>query len=204
MSLSQNKSALFGKEPLSSSSNTVPKIVSKTASAPIAKINTGISPATIKAKKIEEAKEWNDKAIKHIKTSVFQWSADYLAAAPCYESSSNAYKAAGELEQARKMMVSSAEANEKAGCLTASALCFIKASDLAKSMNNSELVNTHLLQGAELYGINGEMDKSAEIYAKIAKELGKDNSTKSISYYKKCKQFTCVTVINMFSYPILL
>ena len=131
MSLTQNKNSLFGKEPSSSSSTVDAPKISKTANATIAKIGSGISPA-IKTKKIEEAKDWTEKATTHTKTSVFQWKADYLAAAPCYESASNAYKAAGELELSRISLISAAVANEKANCLAAGALCFVKASDLAK------------------------------------------------------------------------
>lgn len=74
-----------------------------------------ISPA-VKAKKIAEAQEYSAKGMAHLKTSVFQWSPDHLAAAGCFENSAKAYKAANELDLARLMMVKCADSNEECGC----------------------------------------------------------------------------------------
>lgn len=152
MSLADSKSSLFGK---------APSVPSKTGSAtPISAgggkkleavstipISTSLSGAS-RAKKLEEAQEWSEKARKHLKTSVFQWSPDYLAAAPCFENASNAYKLIGEFDLARDCLVQSAEANEKAGCLGAASLTYSKIAQLCQVnfLTCSELIIHRILR----------------------------------------------------------
>jgi hypothetical protein len=92
--------------------------VSKTAAAGLGvggvSASTGLTSA-IREKKIAEAKELSERGMKFLKTSVFQWQPDNLAAAPLFESSSNAYKAANDLENARIMMLKCAECHEGSG-----------------------------------------------------------------------------------------
>ena len=60
-----------------------------------------------KAKKLDEAKEFMDKAAQALKKTIFSWKPDHLAAAPHFENAANAYKLAGELELARNTMLQS-------------------------------------------------------------------------------------------------
>lgn len=78
--------------------------------------NLGVSlhPAA-KAKKIEEAREFSEKGMKYLKTSIFQWAPDHLAAAPQFEKSAEAYKTAGEFKNAILMYVKAAESNFESG-----------------------------------------------------------------------------------------
>jgi hypothetical protein len=144
MSLADKKSALFGKPKgaagggassagSSSASASAPASApaSTTGSAPklatvgSGTIDTSISPA-LKQKKTQEAKEWLDKGANFLKTSFMQWTPDYLAAAPCYENASNAYKAINEFDKAREALITAAEYNEKAGCMNAAAFTYSK------------------------------------------------------------------------------
>lgn len=173
MSLSANKSALFGK-----GSGSTPSTIATSGSKPSAKLSGGssssssstISPA-VKAKKIAEAEEWNGKGNEHLKKSVFKWTPDHLAAAPCFEKASTSYKLAGELDLARQLLVKSAESNEIAGCSSAAANNYCKAAEIAHSNNRFDQSASHYQQSSELYGINGDLDKSAEMLAKAAKEV---------------------------------
>jgi hypothetical protein len=53
--------------------------------------------------------------MKYLKTTLFQWAPDHLAAAPQFEKSADAYKAAGELTTARLMYVKAAESHYGSG-----------------------------------------------------------------------------------------
>jgi hypothetical protein len=191
MSLSANKSALFGKTPSTTASTAKPTTASKPPPASVAA--APVISSAVKAKKIEEAREWSQKGMEYLKKTVFKWNPDHMAAAPCFEKASNSYKVlllhdlrlslkfyltqtlflkiAGELELSREMMVKSAQSNESAGILSAAALCYFKAADIAKSENRSDLSSNLLEQASEMYGVFGDLDKSAEMLAKAAKEV---------------------------------
>jgi hypothetical protein len=160
---------------LSSSTSTQP-LKSKTVSLKATKTattSTGgivLSPA-VKARKIEEAKEESELGMKCLKKSVFQWSPDYLAAAPHFDISGNAYKAAGEFKMARLMFLQSADSHEGANCLAAAAVACVKAGAIAQAMNRNDLYADDLKRSAELYGVNGELDKCAEMTARAGKGL---------------------------------
>jgi hypothetical protein len=156
MSLADKKSALFGKSVPASSSSAV--AVSTSAAAPTTTTKpkpvtssttsstsrgTG-KPAAVqpkisqqaKEKKIEEAKELSERATKYLKTSVFQWSPDYLAAAPLYDQSAEAYKAAEQYDTARIMLVKSAECHEAYGSLASAAMSHVKAAKIASQVSS--------------------------------------------------------------------
>lgn len=89
-------------------------------------------------KKTEEARLLTEKALKYLQTSMFNWSPDYLGAAPCYEKVANIYKGLGELDKARDMYVQAASCHEKSDCPSAAALALVKACEIAK-------VQTHII-----------------------------------------------------------
>ena len=76
-----------------------------------------MTPAA-KSKKLDEAREYSEKGMKYLKTTIFQWAPDHLAAAPQFDKSADAYKAAGELTNARLMYVKAAESHYGSGTLT--------------------------------------------------------------------------------------
>ena len=78
---------------------------------------TTMTPAA-KSKKLEEAREYSEKGMKYLKTTIFQWAPDHLAAAPQFDKSADAYKAAGELTNARLMYVKAAESHYGSGTFT--------------------------------------------------------------------------------------
>lgn len=63
-----------------------------------------ISPQ-VREKKLEEAREYSTKGSKCLQTSVFQWSPDHITAAPYFEMSAEAYKTAGDYENAKLMFL---------------------------------------------------------------------------------------------------
>lgn len=145
MSLSKDKSALFGggkgsagassSSSASSSTSPPPSAAPKLATVGSGSVSSSISPA-LRQKKLEEAKEWISKASNHLKTSFFNWNPDFLAAAPCYESASNAYQVILEYDKAREALLSCAECNEKAGCITAAAFTFSKVAQICQVIHD--------------------------------------------------------------------
>lgn len=142
MSLNDKKSQLFGKGPASSSAtpntlkNPIKISAAVTQSISMSKpSNPGITNSITSAQKkvvLEEARDWISKAAKYLETSIFQWTPDYLAAAPCYEKASNLYKGLGDLDKAVDFLVKSANCHEMAGVTTAAALSYSKAAQIAQ------------------------------------------------------------------------
>jgi hypothetical protein len=66
---------------------------------------SGVPPvsAELREKKLAEARENSAKGSKCLQTSVFQWSPDHITAATYFEMSAEAYKVAGDLENAKLM-----------------------------------------------------------------------------------------------------
>jgi hypothetical protein len=205
MSHAAQKSSLFGKpkttSATSSSGSTSKVTTSPAVPAPVVKplgktacltasTNKGVTALPVlsegaRAKKIEEAKENSDAGMKCLKTSVFQWSPDHLAAAPYFEYSSNAYKAAGELKLARLMMLQSADSHEASGCQAAAACSFVKAAVIAHTMDKYELSSADYVKSAELWGVSGDLDKCSEMLSKAAKELEDDNPPAALDLHKR-------------------
>jgi uncharacterized protein YktB (UPF0637 family) len=61
--------------------------------------------AELREKKLAEARENSTKGSKCLQTSVFQWSPDHITAATYFEMSAEAYKIAGDLENAKLMFL---------------------------------------------------------------------------------------------------
>jgi hypothetical protein len=116
MSLASQKDSLFGKSSGTTTSSSATKSstatisasaapVSKTASltAAAAKPSTTKSatsstnaiPQALKVKKVEEGRSYSERGMEHLKTSMFQWKPDHLAAAPLFDMSGECYKVAG-------------------------------------------------------------------------------------------------------------
>ena len=96
-----------------------------------AAVGAGLSAAA-KAKKLEEARETSENGMKFLRTSVFKWAPDHLGAAPNFEASSNLYKAAGDYENARLMMLQAAISHNGYGAHAAAAISLLNASKLAQ------------------------------------------------------------------------
>lgn len=200
MSLADQKKNLFGakskgnantvtKQPTSTASITIASAttasaathVSKTTGTKIKATTESSGTLTIsnntKLKKIDEAKEWSEKGMKFLKKSLFQWSPDYVAAAPCFEKAAINYKLAGEYNLARLMYIQAVECNEKGDMLNAGAQCYIRASEIAiQNLNNCKLCCEYLINASELYGINGDIDKSADMLFKAAKTIENEDN----------------------------
>lgn len=209
--LSAQKSSLFGKPKAAGAASSTASATAKPATttvsapAPIVKpvsktacltsaTNKGVATASImspaaRSRKIEEAKEESEIGMKCLKTSVFQWAPDHLAAAPHFESSSNAYKAAGELKLARLMMLQSADSNEGAKCLAAAAVTCVKAAVIAHSMERADFESADYQRSAELWGIMGDLDKCAEMLSKAGKVMEDDKPQIALDLHKRGEQF---------------
>jgi hypothetical protein len=98
-----------------------------------APISTKISSQT-KLKKVAEAKELSERATIFLKTSMMRWTPDYLAAAPLFEQSAEAYKTAEEFDTARILYSKAAEAHEGYGSLASAALAHVKAAKIASQV----------------------------------------------------------------------
>ena len=126
------KAMLFGDTPMEKEAKTT---VSLKSSRPPPKTNkkphTNLSPALCE-KKIAEGKDLHERALKHLKTSLFQWSPDHVAAASTFAAAGKCYNSAGELEKAEEMFLLSAESHDKAGAAAASAQALLDASKVSK------------------------------------------------------------------------
>lgn len=201
MSHQQNKAALFGGgsagAPAAASSGGTAKPkgltagLTATTKGPLQGTSTSVTGSGVllsnemRLKKIEEARDFSERGMKAIKVTVFQWKADHLLAAPLFESSSNAYKAAGELEQARVMMVQSAKSHEGYGALSTCAVAYMNAAKIAQAQNNKVQAAEHFKESAEMWGSHGDVEKCADVLAKAAKELENEKPTEALDLYNR-------------------
>jgi hypothetical protein len=136
-----DKHALFGKSAPKSGQAASKSAIESHAEAPapvkpkvLATVGAGLQTTTMSAaaaeKKRAEARDWEERGQKNLKTSIFQWSPDYLAAAPCFENASNAYATLGDMKKAIDNLVLAADYNEKANCLTTAAFTYSKVAAL--------------------------------------------------------------------------
>jgi len=138
-----------------------------------------------RAKKIEEARELSAKGMKCLQVSVFQWKADHLMAAPLFEQSSNAYKAAGEYEQARVMMKQCAVSHEAYGAPAPAAIALGNAAKIAQSEKNPTQAAVHFKEAADMWGNHGDVVQCAESIAKAAKELESEEPNEALDLYRR-------------------
>ena len=201
MSHQDSKAALFGKgsaaPPMPSSSGATAKpkgLTSGLAASPGGKgsATAGLKPgvtgglsAEQKMKKIDEARDLSERGMKCLKVTVFQWKADHLAAAPLFEGSSNAYKAAGELEQARVMMVQCSKSHDAYGAPGPAAIALMNAAKIAQAQHNAVQAANHFKESAELWGTHGEIVQCAEVLAKAAKELEREQPEEALELYHR-------------------
>ena len=203
-----DKNALFGKAPASSANK--PKPVSKTAAAGLTPKPTTITATTttttsssstvsktasstlktptvtpqLKLKKIEEAKEESEKGMKYLKKTVFNWSPDHLAAAPCFENSANAYKAAGEYKLSYMMFIKASESHDSCNCSSAAAMACVRAAEVAKIGLELSFSIESFRKASHYFGVDGKVDKAAEMIYKLAKEYdANDKLEEAIAAY---------------------
>jgi hypothetical protein len=58
-------------------------------------------------------------------------------------------------------------------------------------MKDTDLAAQDMLQAAEMYGINGDLDRSAEMVANAAKELKESNIGRSVGLYMRAMDMMC-------------
>lgn len=221
MSLTDKKNALFGGKSNAGSSSSKPtsNATSATASALNSSIsnskasgtaailnskrNTTTGTGTLgssipsltsaqKLKKVEEAKELSSRAMKYLKTSVFNWNPDHLAAAPLFEQSAELYKQVGEYDIARALLLDAAKSHESINTLSAAAVAIVKAAKIASEcQNNQKLASQHFQEAANLWAINGSLDRSADVLKQAAKELENINIIEAIDLAKRACELLC-------------
>lgn len=139
------------------------------APAPVIRTRAGAVPALsadAKARKIAEAKDCSNKGTKSLETSVttetcygyhvclmlavvyalpqiFQWSPDYVLAAPYFERAGECYKIAGEFHLAKLMFVQAAEIHDKLGANSAGALTYLKSAQISQVLYCITLFSRH-------------------------------------------------------------
>lgn len=178
MSLTDKKNALFGSAPMSSvpaEKKTAPKAAKPT-------IKIGISPA-LKAKKIGEAKESEERGDKFLKTTLFQWSPDHLAASAAFDNAANCYRAAEELDESVRLYLRAADSHQAANTNSAAAMALMKAGDICKQQNNKTQAAAIYHRSAMLWGLNGEITKTGEFLIKAAKELETEDPARALEYF---------------------
>lgn len=124
---------LFGNTPMTKDkkapkASVTPPIPSSTVSK---KPHTHLSASACE-KKIKEGKDLHERVLKHLKTSLFQWSPDHVAAAATLEAAANCYNVAGELQTAQELFLLAADSHDAAGSAAACAQTLLKASKVSK------------------------------------------------------------------------
>eukprot|EP01035_Chromulina_nebulosa_P018162 gene18162-23820_t len=198
MSIQEKKNALFNKsssnKPISTetnqnqtkSSTITNNTIKKTLPIP----SITLSPA-IKAKKLEEAKELSKRGVKHLEKTVFKWNPDYLAAAPLFESAADIYKQLEEYDISIATYIKSAECNEAINALASAALTVMKAAAVAQLKKDSKLTSSLFEKSAELWGLHGDIERSAEILSKAANELDDEDPVAALELYKRASDMIC-------------
>jgi len=190
MSLQDKKAGLFGKS--SGSSGPEPqgqilpkKTVSHVTTTAAIQAGSHILSKEAKQKKIDEAKFYRNKGLDLIKTSVFKWTADHLAAAPAFEKAALCYVALGELDDAKKMYFKAAESQEKYDAHASAAVSLNKAAQIA--MNQSlveECADIHA-RASDCWLLNGEADKAGDSLIRAAKAVEESNSSRAWTLYQR-------------------
>lgn len=176
MSLTDKKNALFG-APSSGAAKKHP-VTQKPATTPVgnslpsSKAGRGVLSDAIKAQKKQEAEKLKQEADAYLKTSVFQWSPDYMGAAPKFDGASKAYAAAGELSLAREMSLECSKAYSGYESFSSAGNVMQNAAKIAKDMGAHEQSVRDLIAAAELWGQAGDMLRVSQIYVTIAESEG--------------------------------
>lgn len=175
MSLANNKGALFDLNSAPSknlaTSGVKPKVsVGGRVLGGTALGASRLSPE-MRAKKAKEAKEYMEKGREYLKTSVWQWNPDHMGAAGYFEKASNAWKAAGDIQESFDMLVQTSNCHKGYGSLQSAANSLFHAAKLAESLiDNKEKgigIKTYS-SAADLWEQCGDIDKSAECYSHAA------------------------------------
>jgi hypothetical protein len=172
-----NRAALFGSKNTSKTANGSMPIAtqdinrSKTSGMTVSKPNKPGITAEAKRKKLSEAQQLNEKATNALKTTIFQWSADYLIAASYFEQSAELYRQIEEYDIAIDLMIKAADAHENSKAMSSAALTRIKVSDIAKLKGDNNLAINYLLSAAETYAGNGDVTRYGELIYRVAREV---------------------------------
>lgn len=190
MSHQANRAALFGSK--AGASSAPPRTVttsSTTTSTPAPVTTTGsktagmkAAPATTKGipglsaearrKKQDEAKGLVERGNAAMKTSVFQWSPDYLVAAPLYEQAADLYKQIGEGDASYEYYLKAAQCHALSKAQASSALTYVKASTVASELlGDRKRACESLQQAADAWAAYGDISRYADCLHKIAKQV---------------------------------
>lgn len=145
----------------------------------------------MKQKKVEEAQEHSKKGMEYLKTSMFSWKPDHLAAAPCFESSAECYRLADQIDNACGMMIKSAESHEAYGSYAAAALALMKAATYAKQGGDRKKSISLSLKAAQHWGIHGDLQRYSDTLGAAAKESEDIDPVKAMEHYKKAIEVAC-------------
>lgn len=159
MSLTEKKSALFGKSSAKSTTNASTSTASSISNTSVTTSSSITQPQVkkpsiayepkstttslsreAKLKKIEEAKQLSSKGMAYLQKTVFQWTPDYLAAAPCFEKASDLYKQVEEYRTACDLLVKAAESYESYGLISSAALIQCKIAQIASKVSTITVI----------------------------------------------------------------
>lgn len=172
MSLEAKKNALFGapagapkEAPMVAAQK--PSVKSQTQSGGIGTISMAM-----KAQKKQDAEKLKLEGEAYLKTSVFQWSPDYMGAAPKFDGASKAYAAAGELSLAHEMSLQCSKAYAGYESFSSAGNIMQTAAKISKDMGAHEQSVKDLVGAADFWGQAGDMLRVAQIYVNIAESEG--------------------------------
>ncbi|ETV93075.1 hypothetical protein H310_12874 [Aphanomyces invadans] len=125
------------------------------------------------ASKLREAEENLHKAEKHLKTSMFRWSADCMSAAPYLEKAAEGFRAGQDFARASTTYVRLAEVQHKNQATFRAAMHMETAAKLhlQYAPKQPETAKEYYHTAASYYGETGELGKAAEMLLKGATAL---------------------------------
>jgi len=174
MSLQDKRNALFGSGGGSSSttasSSSKPAPYKPPLKTSIPAPTAGL-PEPVRLKKIAEGAALHQKALEHLKTTMFKWAPDHLMAAPVFEKAAMCYSVAGDYNTSMDLYKLAAKSHESCSSEGAAATSLSRAAEVASSSGNATLSADLYSQAGELWGIRGDVNKRSECLVKAAAKL---------------------------------
>lgn len=146
-----------------------PAPVKVMSTAHLSAISNSLASPAYRAKIVARAVSKEELGENFLKTSIFKWDADHLGAGPLYDQAGDAYGIVEDYDQAQRCYTQAMKSYEAVGLLSSSAMVASKASATASSQGDVTKACKLLVTSAELWGLNGEVSKFAEVLAKAAK-----------------------------------
>lgn len=140
-----------------------------------------MSPEAIKSTR-EEARSYKKKGDDSLKTSLFQWKPDYLAASMYYENAAKNFKKINEFNDAIEMFEKCALNSNLAGIYSTAALAMTEVAVFQSESNPKKAVESYI-KASDYWMKEGSMNKYSEAYFNAAKLVCYEFNLLFIVYY---------------------